>query len=162
MTEFLIRAPHLDEVQELADLHLLTWKETYGSVFPPSAWGEEAREQRLAMWGAICSRPRPADRFAVAERDGKLIGFAGSGASTDDPPVRERDLFFIYVLATEQGSGVGQALLDAVVSDGPASLWVLEANPRARAFYERNGFVLEGARQATGFDTGGEEVRMVR
>lgn len=162
MTEFWIRAPNFDEAEELADLHVLTWKETYGSAFPPSAWGEEARKQRVGMWDAICSRPRPADRFAVAERDGKLIGFAGSGASTDDPPVRERHLFFIYLLAIEQGSGAGQALLDAVLSDGPASLWVLEDNPRARAFYERNGFVLDGARQATGFDTGGEEVRMVR
>jgi ribosomal protein S18 acetylase RimI-like enzyme len=162
MTEFLIRAPKIDEAEEIADLHLLTWKETYGTVFPPSAWGEEARNQRLGMWDAICSRPRPADRFAVAERDGRLIGFAGSGVSTDDSPVRERHLFFIYLLVSEQGSGAGQALLDAVLSDGPASLWVLEDNPRARAFYERNGFVLDGARQATGFDTGGEEVRMIR
>lgn len=162
MTEFLIRAPHLDEAEELADLHSLTWKETYGGVFPPSAWGEEARRRRLGMWDAICSRLRPSDRFAVAERDGKPVGFAGSGASTDDPPVRERHLFFIYLLESEQGRGAGQALIDAVLSDGPASLWVLEGNPRARAFYERNGFVLDGARQATGFDTGGEEVRMVR
>ena len=44
----------------------------------------------------------------------------------------------------------------------PVGRWVLEENSRARAFYERNGFVLDGARQATGFDAGGEEVRMVR
>lgn len=162
MTEFLIRDPESDEAEELADLHLLTWQETYGGVFPPSAWGEEARTQRLAMWDAICARPRPADRFAVAERDGRLIGFAGSGASIDDVPVRERHLFFIYLRESAQGSGAGQALLDAVLGDEPASLWVLEENPRARAFYERNGFALDGARRATGFDTGGEEVRMVR
>jgi hypothetical protein len=69
MTGLLIRAPKPHEAEKLADLHLLTWKETYGGVFPPSAWGEEARKQRLGMWEAICSRPRPADRFAVAERD---------------------------------------------------------------------------------------------
>ena len=162
MDDVLIRPPKPDEAEELADLHLLTWRETYSGAFPPSAWGEDARSQRLAMWDAICSRPRPADRFAVAERNGRLIGFAGSGASMEDPPVRERHLFFIYLLKSEQGSGAGQELLDAVLSDEPASLWVLEDNPRARAFYERNGFVLDGARQATGFDTGGEEVRMLR
>lgn len=116
MDDVLIRPPKPDEAEELADLHVLTWRETYSGAFPPSAWGEEARSQRLAMWDAICPRPCPADRFAVAERNGTLIGFAGSGASMEDP----------------------------------------------RAFYERNGFVLDGARQATGFDTGGEEVRMLR
>ncbi|WAB85206.1 GNAT family N-acetyltransferase [Microcella daejeonensis] len=162
MTEFAIRAPRTDEVEVLADLHLRTWKETYGGAFPASAWGQAAREQRLRMWDAICNRPRPADRFAVAERDGELIGIAGSGASMDDAPVREKHLFFIYLLAAEQGSGAGQALLDTVVSSEPASLWVLEGNARAIAFYERNGFVFDGARQPTGFETGGEELRMVR
>lgn len=117
MTEFVIRAPKLDEAEELADLHSLTWKETYGGVFPPSTWSEDARKQRLGMWHAICSQPRPADRFAVAERDGSLIGFSGSGASTEGSPERQRHLFFIYLLAIEQGSGAGQALLDAVLSD---------------------------------------------
>lgn len=28
----------------------------------------------------------------------------------------------------------------------PAQLWVLEENPRARRFYERNGFIADGAR----------------
>ncbi|MDN6795395.1 MAG: GNAT family N-acetyltransferase [Propionibacterium sp.] len=163
MATFLIRAPEPHEAEELAELHLLTWKETYSEDFPPAAWSEEARLQRLAMWDAICSRPRPEDRFAVAERDGStLIGFAGSGVSTDDPPVRERHLFFIYLLKSEHGSGAAQALLDAVVGAEPASLWVLEGNSRAVAFYERNGFALDGARHATGFDTGGHEVRMVR
>lgn len=162
MTEFVIRAPEPDEAEQLADLHLRTWSETYGGIFPPSAWGQEARAHRRAMWEAICSHPRPADRFAVAEGDGDLIGIAGSGASLDDPSVRERQLFFVYLLATQHGSGAGQALLDAVLGDDPASLWVLEGNSRARAFYERNGFVVDGARQGTGFDTGGEEVRMVR
>ena len=83
-------------------------------------------------------------------------------SSMEDPPVRERHLFFIHFLESEQGSGAGQELLYAVLSDEPGSLWVWEDNPRARAFYERNGFVLDGARQPTGFDTGGEEVRMLR
>lgn len=123
MTEFVIRAPKPDEAKDLAGLHLLTWKETYGNVFPPSAWGEDARNQRLGMWEAIYSRPRPADRFGVADRDRNLVGFAGSGASTGDPPVRNRLLFFIYPYEAEHGSGAGQALLDTVVGDEPASLW---------------------------------------
>lgn len=162
MTTFRIRAPRPGEAPEIADLHLRTWEETYCDAFPPSAWDESARDQRRRMWEAICARPRPTDRFAVAEHAGALIGFAGAGASQDADPVRAQQLFFIYLLADAQGSGAGQELLDHVLGDAPATLWVLEGNARALRFYERNGFALDGARQPTGFDTGGDELRMVR
>lgn len=38
----------------------------------------------------------------------------------------------------------------------------LEANPRARAFYVKNGFAPDGARQPSGFDGAPDEIRMVR
>ena len=68
----------------------------------------------------------------------------------------------LYVLAEHHGSGAGQALLEAVIGDNPAFLWVAKDNPRARRFYERNRFTTDGAEavyiQATGFMI----VRMVR
>lgn len=162
MSELIIRAPRADEAEALAELHGETWRETYRGIFPESAWGEEAHAQRVSMWSAICGHPMPSNRFAVAERAGTLIGLAGVGPSLDTPPVRAHELHFIYLRAHEHGSGAGQALLDAVLGDEPASLWVVEHNSRAQAFYARNGFVRDGARQATGFDSGGEAIRMVR
>lgn len=158
----LIRPPRPDEAEPLADLHLTTWRETYADHFPPSAWGAEAREARVQLWTAICSAPRPDSRTAVAELDGRVVGFAHAGRNVDDPPPRERQLWFIYLLASAQGSGAGQALLDEVLGDDPASLWVLEANPRARAFYVKNAFAPDGARQPSGFDGAPDEIRMVR
>jgi len=35
-------------------------------------------------------------------------------------------------------------LLDAALGDQPALLWVAEQNPRAIAFYQRNGFSFDG------------------
>lgn len=162
MSCFVIRSPRPAEVEALADLHLRTWQETYAGRFPPSAWGEAARRQRLRLWEAICSSPRADDRFAIAERDGELIGLAGAGRCRDDPAPRERELFFIYVLASEQGSGAGQALLDEVLGADAASLWVLEGNRRAVAFYARNGFEHDGARKSSGYEAGGDEIRLVR
>lgn len=159
MADVVIREPRPDEAEALAELHLRTWEETYRGKFPESAWGDEARNERVRMWSSICSDPPVGARFAVAEREGALIGLAGAGAEDDEG---RRELFFIYLLAAEQGSGAGQALLDAVLGDAPSGLWVLEDNPRARAFYMRNGFTATGERQATGFDTGGDEVRLLR
>lgn len=162
MSSFVIRSPKAGEAEALADLHLRTWEETYRVQLPPSAWGDDARRQRLQMWEAICASPRPEGRIAVAERDGKLIGLAGAGRSQDDPAPRVLELFFLYLLASEQGSGAGQALFDEVVGLEPASLWVLEENPRAGAFYARNGFAHDGARKPTGYEASGDEIRLVR
>ncbi|PZE62480.1 GNAT family N-acetyltransferase [Curtobacterium sp. MCLR17_044] len=43
-----------------------------------------------------------------------------------------------------------QALLDTVLADRPASLWVAADNLRAHAFYRRNGFTPDGAESAFG------------
>jgi GNAT superfamily N-acetyltransferase len=48
-------------------------------------------------------------------------------------------------------SGAGAALmasaLEALRSYSSATLWVLADNPRARRFYEREGWVLDGGRR---------------
>ena len=65
------------------------------------------------------------------------MGFAVLLGHPDAP--RDLELESLYVLASRHGSGAGQSLLDAVISDRPAYLWVADNNPRARAFYTRNG-----------------------
>ena len=77
---------------------------------------------------------------------GEIVGFSGSGPSRDeDDAVRERELYFIYLLSAWHGTGIGQQLFDAAVGDDAVSLWVAEDNPRAHRFYERNGFRRDGA-----------------
>jgi GNAT superfamily N-acetyltransferase len=90
------------------------------------------------------------------------VGFAQAVPSRDDPPVRSLELATLYLRAAQHGSGLGQALLDAAVGDRPTSLWVVEANARARRFYERNGFTADGAREVLESWEGLVEVRLVR
>ena len=98
----------------------------------------------------------------MRQSDGRVIGIAGVCVSQDNPPPTRRQLFFLYLRASEHGSGAGQDLLDEVLGDESVSLWVLEDNPRARAFYIRNGFRADGARKPTGYESAGDEIRMVR
>jgi GNAT superfamily N-acetyltransferase len=162
MTAPTIRTPRAHEAEALASLHLRTWAETYAGQFPPDAWNDEARAARVRLWTAICEAPRPTDSFAVAELDGEVVGFAGVGADLDPAAPRPHQLWFIYLLASAQGQGTGQVLLDEVLGERPASLWVLERNPRAVAFYDRNGFLADGTRHPSGYDAAGDELRMVR
>jgi GNAT superfamily N-acetyltransferase len=114
------------------------------------------------MWERICSSPGSSARFAVAESAGRPVGIGGAGASRDDRPARDRELWFLYLLEREHGSGAGQALLDEVLGTDPASLWVLEGNARAIAFYERNGFTADGGRRPAAFAGAGDELSMLR
>jgi GNAT superfamily N-acetyltransferase len=159
-----IREPRPDEAEILADIHLQTWEETFTGVFPPSAWGDEARTQRIAMWTGLCTGLRPDGRLAVAEVDGELVGFALTGLSDEEDAPTERQLPFIYVLRSAQGLGVGQALLDTVLTDEAVFLWHLEHNPNPRTirFYTRNGFAPDGAREPAGYPGAGDQIRLVR
>jgi ribosomal protein S18 acetylase RimI-like enzyme len=56
------------------------------------------------------------------------------------------ELYALYTLNRAYGAGLGAALLRAALGYSPAYLWVLEANPRARAFYGKHGFHPDGKR----------------
>lgn len=91
-----------------------------------------------------------------------VVGFAWTAPSCDKPRVRGLELVGLYLLAAHHGAGLGQALLDSAIGDQPASLWMAEDNPRARAFYVRNGFTPDGARKVEPAWEDLTEVRLVR
>lgn len=92
----------------------------------------------------------PNARFLLAHADGQPAGY-GKLRTVEQPPELAGQLHLelerIYVLQAFQGRQVGRALLEAAVGlarqQGFAVLWlgVWEHNRKARAFYERAGFV---------------------
>ena len=103
--------------------------------------------------------------FVVVEVDATVRGFAIAGAPRPmegETLPRDLQLFLIYQDAALHGTGSGQALLDAVLGDRPAFLWTAEDNPRARAFYARNGFLPDGERTVSPEWENLAEIRMVR
>lgn len=150
----------------MARIHVQAWRETYSAHFPDDYFGEPMLEQRRRMWHRAIDEDDPSHRVRVAELDGRAVGIALAGPSLGDEAARELQLYVIYVLAEAHGTGVGQELLEAVLGDEPAQLWVAEDNPRAIAFYARNGFHPDGATQTadrgvTGFPPL-TEIRLVR
>ncbi|MCQ9369529.1 GNAT family N-acetyltransferase [Brevibacterium sp. 50QC2O2] len=76
----------------------------------------------------------------VAERGGVVSGFAGVG---------ERRLEMLFVDACQRASGIGSALLEAVVArNGVTTVDVNEQNTQASEFYRRHGFVVVGRSEA--------------
>lgn len=135
-----IRRAGAEDGEALFLVHRESVLAAYVEIFPPDRYRFPAEEMR-AYWNEALGEP---DRvFLVAERDGTVVGFAGIS------PGWLRNLF---VNPGEWGSGIGATLHDEAVellrgSNGGVLLWVLEANDRARAFYERRGWRPDGGRQ---------------
>ena len=162
---FTLRKPALADAPRIAELHVAAWREAYSELLPEDFFTAGHVRARHDMWTHILGNPHPEWDLRIAESSDQIIGFAFCGPSFgsfgQDLP-RGRQLFSLYVAAAHYGTGAGQALLDATAGDSPALLWVAKENPRAVAFYRRNGFVFDGAEQADAGAPGILDARMVR
>ncbi len=147
----------------LARLHLDVWDDAYRGLLPDALLDARRTDApaRVGRWRERLGPDQPPT--VVAETTGgvtRLLGFASAGPSRDDPAPAPRELWALYVRAAWWGAGVGHALATEVLGDADASLWVLEGNERALAFYRRQGFVPDGATKDD--DVHRRERRLVR
>ena len=150
-----IRRAAEEDASALAGLHVRAWQWAYRGMLPDAYLDGLAGQtaQREAMWRQEL-RGLPAECLVwVAERDGRLVGFCNTAPSRDGEP-------------EVAGTGVGAALMRhamaALRARGyrAAVLWVLDANERARRFYEKGGWRADGAAKEE--DVWGVVVRELR
>ncbi|WP_033210837.1 GNAT family N-acetyltransferase [Gryllotalpicola ginsengisoli] len=160
MGQIIVRAATPADVPGMARVHVQAWQETYRGMGIDDELDDPGFiERRKRTWTLMLSDPRfTAYRIAVAEHGGEIVGIAQAGPSRDDDAAHPWQLYVLYLLAAHHGSGAGQRMLDAVLGDEPSVLWVADPNPRAQAFYRRNGFVADGRELVDGL----REIRMVR
>lgn len=153
-----IRRGTTQDAAGIAHVHVDSWRDTYARLLPAGTLDDLDVASRARRWEEILAGD--GTDMWVACRGSDVVGFAGTSDSVGDDRPRDLQLESIYVLASELGVGTGQALLDSALGDRPAFLWVAEDNPRAHAFYRRNGFVAEeGTRPHS---LAGHEIRIVR
>ncbi|MCU1574480.1 MAG: family N-acetyltransferase [Micrococcaceae bacterium] len=145
MEPTLVRNAVVGDEAALARVHLDCWRETYQHILSPAFLAGQNVEDRQAMWERALNGPGAARQF-VAEAGGVIVGFAGTKPPSTEWPDKQ-ELWGLYLLKAHHGSGLGQQLLQAAIGNGGAVLWVAEDNPRAHAFYRRNGFTLDGERK---------------
>ena len=146
----------------MARVHVASWRTTYRGLMRDEVLDDPSFVvRREAFWTAALTDARfAANRVAVAEHEGTVVGIAMAGPATGGAGAGDVHLFVLYLLDCHHGSGAGSGLLDAVVGlDERVTLWVADPNPRAQAFYRKHGFVPDGSEQV---DDGVREVHMVR
>jgi GNAT superfamily N-acetyltransferase len=153
------------DCDELGRLHTGVWREAYAHAMPAEYLAGLRDADSADRWRARLARAeaegRPIGTVVARDADGRLVGFASAGPCRDDDRPAEWEVYALYVAAGSRATGVADLLVDRVLGVRDASLWVLEDNPRARAFYARHGFAPDGHR-AVHDDTGAAEVRLVR
>ena len=159
---YAVRPPVPQDAPGLAHAHWLAWREAYRGVMPDDYLDARSEERLARDWQVRLEMDEPDGIVAVGVAPtGEVLGFASGGPSRDDDAPVAWELYAVNVVRPAYGSGLGRDLVAAVVGDRPNHLWLLVDNPRARAFYEREGYVADGAEKVHE-GSGCLEMRMVR
>ena len=172
MSDVQLREWQDDDLPAIGRLHALSRHHAYADLVDPVALARVSPASQEAVWRSRWTDPRERAGQGrpyvalVAEVDGGPVGFAVAFALDRPDGGSGVELNALHVLPSHHGTGVAQALMDAVVAalrtwDVPtAHLLVLEGNARAEAFYRRTGWVLRGP--AGTHDVGGAPVPVLR
>lgn len=148
-----IREANSADARSIAEVHVASWSWAYHDLMPAAFLEGLSVRDRERQW--VDTLRDDAERVIVALHGDELIGFASAGPSRDDDaPAGTAEVFTVYLLEGFQGRGVGEMLLEDIVSGlrdagyARTTLWVLESNELARRFYERHGWTWDGTTSA--------------
>jgi GNAT superfamily N-acetyltransferase len=162
-----VRAATVADAPAMGQLVVRAWQAAYRGQMPDDYLNDLRPEEREAYWDSVLRREDRRGVILVAERDGKVVGFAAAGPSPD--PQGAGELYAINVDPEHWGSGAGRALLGAAQAKldqmgfAESVLWILPGNARARRFYELAGWVADGTEKTSeAFGVSFDEVRYRR
>jgi len=158
----------------LAQVHVAAWQVAYRGIMPDRLLDSLSVPNTQARWQQKLAQQEQLTLVCQLDTDpagtgrGEVVGFAGLGPSRDDDTGEETgEVYAIYLHPDQWGQGLGHALwaqaVEALRAGGYRALtvWVLEANGRARGFYEHMGCTLDpGVTKA--LDRQGTQLAVVR
>lgn len=162
----LIRTAVVDDAESIAWVQIDAWKHGYVDLVPHAYLTQfSVPERATALRGNLAHGE---STTIVVEQVGQVVGWATAGPSRDaDQAPTTQEIWGLYVAFLCWRTGVGRALLtesERRLSDAGAAmatLWVLEGNVRARAFYEAGGWRPEPG-SARRIERGGRELMQIR
>jgi GntR family transcriptional regulator, nutrient-sensing system regulator len=147
----------------LAEVFIAAWRDAYPGIVDDEILAALDHET-IADW--LAEEVAASGTTIVAEAaDGSIAGFIRFGEDPDGSP--NGYVHSLYVHPRAGGRGTGRRLLEHAVGALTAAgcpavtLWVFEANERARRFYAAAGFVPDGSRRIEE-EWRAEEIHLVR
>ncbi|NQN53656.1 GNAT family N-acetyltransferase [Streptococcus suis] len=143
-----------------AYVHWKSWQEAYADLLPQEFLKNTYTLERCQDWAV-----RYPQNILIAVIDDTVVGFACYGSSSQEDLSGAGELYALYVLADNYNQKIGyqlmQAALEKLQSYETVTLWVLEGNARAIAFYEKVGFRFDGVRKTVNLGAERTEYRMM-
>jgi len=167
MVEAIIRKVGPEDAYEYAANHIACWKAAYTGIISDEYLSNMSVEQ-MADRNLAALTDQSAIRYYCMEYDGKMIGRLVFGAGRDEDKPGAAEIAAMYLLDSFWYKGYGRQMMEFSVCElqymcySEVFLWVLEANDRAKRFYEKCGFVFDGAAREYNIDTPQRIVRYTR
>jgi ribosomal protein S18 acetylase RimI-like enzyme len=162
-----VRPAALADAHAIGALAARAWRAAYAGLLTSDILTRLDADEQGDEWAGYLSELPTHDRVWVVEPTGVVCGFARTGPCPDaDLPAGAGEVHGLYLDPDRIGTGLGRRLYGHAVADlaerghDPIVVWHFAENRRAARFYERAGFVLDGARRPSGF--GIPEVRRRR
>ena len=161
--ELEIRPAAVTDAEDIAAVHLASLREAYKGVIAADHLASFDLVGRTESWRETLTGGR--GRTWVAVLEDQVRGFVTLGPSRDeDATPATLEIYAIYLEPAAWGFGIARELLRTVTAEvppgTPVTLWVLAANERARHFYRRHGFAVDGVERID--EIGGVPYREVR
>lgn len=143
------------DARAIGFVSVTTWRQAYRGLVPDALLDALSIDERSEGFEEfLAAADQSGCRGWMAHMAGAPIGFVLCGPARDLPDRPDAgEIYAIYVLKPYWGTGAGHDLLGQAVlhlrarGSTEVVLWVLEANARARRFYEREGFAPDGGRK---------------
>lgn len=173
----------LMDADSFGDIQVAAWRKAYAGVMDPAFLEAMNPDRVAAAWrdllGATGESPDDAWAHLVAELNGTVVAWCVVGPSRDTladraewakpgvtfAPFPAAQLWAINTHPDAYGTGAATALHHEAIDimserASTAYLWVARDNPRARRFYEREGWEADSLEQVDRI--GGADVAEVR
>ena len=159
-----IRLAEPGDQEEIAQIHAEAWLTAYKDILPPQDLARGSLEARRKLWAGLLAQP--GHRHYIALEQGTPVGFFSLIQPTDpDLPPGALEVKAIYFSSRHWRKGYGTQCMSFILSHAKTQgssciiLWVLEANTRARTFYQKAGMTPDGARKPVSPGSAVDEIR---
>ncbi|MFE9612894.1 GNAT family N-acetyltransferase [Streptomyces sp. NPDC006012] len=146
-----VRPMQEEDICDVSAVRVKGWQAAYPGMVPQDYLDALTVAEDARMRRDLFTRSSGGVLNLVAEEAGVVVGWAALGPSKEkDRRPQDGELLALYAAPDRLGTGVGKALMQQTLAAARERsfhrlvLWVIAANTRARHFYERGGFVLDG------------------
>ena len=140
-----LREATVADAAGIAFVHVESWRTTYPGIMPQEHLDALSVAERTEVWQGILQNSIGGSCTFVAQAEnGGIVGFVHGGKERSGDPDYAAEIQTIYLLKSQQGTGLGRRLMVAAVrhlrENGfpTLMLWTHVRNP-ARGFYEALG-----------------------